>query len=116
VLAGSSAYAVAEGARWRASLDDRPARSPRFYAVIAAGMAGGLAIQWMHVDAVAMLVWSAVINGLLAPPLILLVVLLSSNREVMGSRANGPLLRALGWAAFGVMTAAAAGLVWFWIR
>jgi Mn2+/Fe2+ NRAMP family transporter len=58
-----------------------------------------------------MLFWSAVINGLLAPPLILLVILLTSNQEVMGKRVNSPLLRYLGWATFGVMTAAAAGMI-----
>jgi len=54
---------------------------------------------------------SAVINGLLAPPLILLVILLTNNHKVMGKRVNSPLLRYLGWATFGVMTAAAVGMV-----
>jgi Mn2+/Fe2+ NRAMP family transporter len=62
-------------------------------------------------NAVKMLFWSAVINGLLAPPLILLVILLTSNHKAMGKRVSPPLLRYLGWATFGIMTAAAAGMI-----
>jgi chromate transport protein ChrA len=62
-------------------------------------------------NAVRMLFWSAVINGLLAPPLILLVILLTSSRKVMGKRVNSPLLRYLVWATFAVMTAAALGMI-----
>jgi hypothetical protein len=58
-----------------------------------------------------MLFWSAVINGLLAPPLILLVILLTSDAKVMGKHVNSPLLRYLGWATFVVMVAAAIGMV-----
>ncbi len=57
------------------------------------------------------LFWSAVINGLLAPPLILLVILLTSGTKVMGKHVNRPLLRYLGWAAFVVMVEAAAGMI-----
>jgi Mn2+/Fe2+ NRAMP family transporter len=71
----------------------------------------GLALNFAHLNAVKMLFWSAVINGLLAPPLILLVILLTSSHKVMGKRVNSPLLRSLGWATFGVMTAAAVGML-----
>jgi Mn2+/Fe2+ NRAMP family transporter len=78
---------------------------------MAVAMALGLALSYAGFSAVKMLFWSAVINGVLAPPLILLVVLLTSNQKVMGQRVNSPLLRYLGWATFGVMTAAAVGLL-----
>ena len=55
--------------------------------------------------------WSAVINGLLAPPLILLVILLTSKQKVMGKHVNPPLLKYLGWATFAVMTAAAIAML-----
>jgi Mn2+/Fe2+ NRAMP family transporter len=74
-------------------------------------MALGLALNYAGFNAVKMLFWSAVINGLLAPPLILLVILLTSSDKVMGECVNSPLLRYLGWATFGVMTAAAAGML-----
>jgi Mn2+/Fe2+ NRAMP family transporter len=106
VLVGSCAYAVAEGAAWRGSMADKPKRARKFYAVMAFAMVLGLVLNYLGLNAVKMLFWSAVINGLLAPPLILLVILTSSHK-VMGKRVNPPLLRYLGWATFGVMTAAA---------
>lgn len=111
VLVGSCAYAVTEGAAWRGSMAQPFRGAPKFYAVMAAAMAVGFALDYVGLNAVKMLFWSAVINGLLAPPLILLVILLSSNPKVMGKHVNPPLLRYLGWATFVVMTAAAAGMI-----
>lgn len=111
VLVGSCAYAVTEGATWRGSMTDKPGVARKFYAVMAVAMALGLALDYLGFSAVKMLFWSAVINGLLAPPLILLVILLTSSKKVMGKRVNPPLLRYLGWATFGVMTAAALGMI-----
>jgi len=110
VLAGSCAYAVAEAANWRASLQYRPRRAQAFYTVLAVSMILGLALNYVGFSAVAMLFWSAVVNGLLAPPLIVLVVLLTNNRKVMGAEVNPPLLRWLGWATAGIMTLAAVGM------
>ena len=106
VLAGSAAYAVAEAAAWRGTLEDPPRLSRRFYALIAVAMLLGLALDFVGFNAVKMLFYSAVLNGVLAPPLILLVVLLTSKSEVMGIRVNSRPLRYLGWATAGIMTAA----------
>jgi NRAMP (natural resistance-associated macrophage protein)-like metal ion transporter len=106
VLAGSSAYAIAEASAWRGSLEKKPRAARRFYTVLAMAMIGGLAIDFTGLDAVKMMFWSAVVNGALAPPLILLVILLTSNRRVMGERVNSPVLRLLGWATFVLMSAA----------
>jgi Mn2+/Fe2+ NRAMP family transporter len=111
VLVGSCAYAVAEGAAWRGSMADKPRSAREFYAVMAVAMALGLALNFAGINAVKMLFWSAVINGLLAPPLILLVILLTSDTKVMGKHVNSPLLRYLGWTTFVVMVAAAIGMV-----
>jgi len=112
VLAGSCAYAIAEAATWQeASLNDRPRRAPRFYGVIAAAMLLGLAMNFAGLNAVKMLFWSAVLNGVLAPPLVVLVVLLSSDSKVMGERTNSRTARALGWLCAAVMTAAAIALL-----
>jgi NRAMP (natural resistance-associated macrophage protein)-like metal ion transporter len=111
VLVGSCAYAVAEGAGWRGSMADKPRDAGKFYAVMAVAMALGLVLNFAGFNAVKMLFWSAVINGLLAPPLILLVILLTSSHKVMGKTVNPPLLSYLGWATFAVMTAAAAGMI-----
>ena len=106
VLAGSCAYAVAEAEGWRGSLDDPPRLARPFYGVLAVAMLGGMILNFMGLNAVSMLFWSAVINGVLASPLVVLVVLLTSDHTVMGRRINGPLLRGLGWAAAIVMMAA----------
>lgn len=111
VLVGSCAYAVAEGAAWRGSMADKPRSARKFYAVMAVAMALGIVLNYLGFNAVKMLFWSAVINGLLAPPLILLVILLTSSHKVMGKRANPPLLQYLGWATFAVMSAAAVGMI-----
>jgi NRAMP (natural resistance-associated macrophage protein)-like metal ion transporter len=110
VLAGSCAYAIAEAAAWRGSLDTHPHLAKDFYAVIAAAMAVGLAINWVGMAAVKMLFLSAVLNGVLAPPLILLVVLLTGDRKVMGDRVTSHWQRLLGWITFAIMAAAAVAM------
>ena len=87
------------------------ASQPRFYAVIAVAMLIGLALDYVGFNAVQMLFWSAVLNGVLAPPLIVLVVLLTSNPAIMGTRASSPVLRAFGWATAVIMTAAGIGML-----
>ncbi len=111
VLAGSCAYAISEAAAWRGSLEKKPQGARKFYAVLAAAMTIGLVINYVGLDAVKMLFWSAVINGVLAPPLILLVLLLTGDRKVMGDRMGSRFERTLGWATFGIMTAAAVALM-----
>ena len=106
VLAGSTAFAIAEGAGWRNSLEYKPRDAPRFYVVFFAVLALGAGLNYIGFGAVAMLFWSAVINGVLAPPLIVMVVLLSGNRRVMGDHVASPLLRTLGWLTAGIMLCA----------
>jgi NRAMP (natural resistance-associated macrophage protein)-like metal ion transporter len=114
VLAGSSAYAVAEGAVWRGSLADRAGLSREFYGVIAVGLVLGLALDYAGFNAVSMLFWAAVLNGVLAPPLIVIVLLLTSSPKVMGSRSNPLWLAALGWFTVAVMTAASCAMFITW--
>ena len=109
VLAGSCAYAISEAAAWRGSLEKKPRGAKKFYTVLGVAMAMGLAIDYAGLDAVKMLFWSAVTNGVLAPPLILLILLLTSDRKVMGDQISPPLERTLGWVTFVLMTAAAGG-------
>lgn len=111
VLAGSAAYAVAEAMHWRGSLDERPRASAEFYAVLTAAVIVGLLLDYPGFNAVRMLFWAAVINGVLAPPLIVLVVLLTSGRKVMGRHVSPPLLRWLGWLTASVMTVAGAAMI-----
>ena len=80
-------------------MEDRPQLSRKFYAVIAVAMLLGLALDFVGFNAVKMLFYSAMLNGVLAPPLIVLVVLLTSNSKIMGIRVSSRLLRYVGWAA-----------------
>jgi len=111
VLAGSCAYAIAEASAWRGSLDRRPGRAKKFYAVLAVSMALGIALNYAGLDAIKLLFTTALINGLLAPPLILIVLLLTSDRKVMGDATNSRALAVIGWITLAVMVAAALGLV-----
>jgi Mn2+/Fe2+ NRAMP family transporter len=109
VLAGSCAYTIAEAETWRGSLDAKPRLARKFYAVVAVSMGLGLILNFVGLDAVAMLFWSAVVNGVLAPPLIV-VVRLTSDSRVMGLRVNSALLRWLGWATAVIMAGATMGM------
>lgn len=111
VLAGSAAFATAEAMHWRGSLNDRPRVAKRFYGVIVAAVLLGLTLNFLKVNAVKMLFYAAVVNGVLAPPLIILVTMLTSDRTVMGDRVNSPLLKWLGWTTAFVMTAAMIAMI-----
>jgi NRAMP (natural resistance-associated macrophage protein)-like metal ion transporter len=111
VLAGSCAYAISEAASWRGSLEQKPRGAKKFYGVLGAAMAIGLVIEFTGLDAVKMLFWSAVVNGVLAPPLILLIILLTNDAQVMGKRVNSTVQRILAWTTFALMTAAAGGIL-----
>jgi len=95
-------------------LEDRPRVAWKFYGVVVVAMILGLSLNFAGVSAVRMLFWSAVLNGVLAPPLIVLVVLLTSNKKVMGKRVNPPLLKLLGWLAAIVMTVATVAMFLLW--
>ena len=91
-------------------MSDKPNRARKFYAVMGVATALGLVLNYLGFNAVKMLFWSAVIDGILAPPLILLVILLTSSHKVMVNRVNPAALRYLGCATLLVMTAAAVGM------
>ncbi len=110
-LAGSAAYAVTEAMHWRGSLDAKPRVARKFYAVLAISVVLGLALDYLKINAVRMLFYAAVVNGVLAPPLIALVTLLTSDERVMGNRTSPPLMRWMGWATAGVMTAATIAMI-----
>jgi Mn2+/Fe2+ NRAMP family transporter len=74
----------------------------------------GMAMNYIGINPMAALFWTAVINGVLAPPLLVIIMLVSNNREVMGDRVNGPVLNILGWGATLVMTVAAIAMFATW--
>ena len=111
VLTGSAAYGVSEAFGWRSGLDEKPTRAPQFYVVIVAATLVGMAINFLGINPITALVLSAVLNGLVAAPLLVLVMLISNDRRAMGQRTNGRLLNVIGWVTTIVMGLAAIGLI-----
>jgi len=89
VLAGSAAYAVSETFDWTEGLDRRPREAKAFYAVIALATLGGVALNFIGIDPMSALYWAAVVNGLLAPPLMVVTMLIARNPAVMGDLVMG---------------------------
>jgi NRAMP (natural resistance-associated macrophage protein)-like metal ion transporter len=115
VLAGSAAYAVAEAWNWVRGMDERPRAAPHFYFIMGIATVLGVVLDFTHFDPIRMLFWAAVINGLLAPPLIAIVIAVGNNRRVMGRYRNGWALNLLGGAACVAMGVAAIALVVSWL-
>ena len=111
VLAGSCAYAWSEAMRWRASLEEKPYYAPKFYTVLLLAVVIGVGFIYAGFDAVQMLFWASVLNGILAPVCILLVVLLTTDGRLMQGRVSGGWMRLFGWMAFAVTAAAAVALI-----
>jgi len=111
ILSGSAAYAIKELLGLHGSLAVRPRYRPTFYGVIVVATVVGLLFNLLRVDPIQMLFVTAMINGIVAPPLLALIVLLGSDRTVMRDKRSGRLSRWLTWIATGAMSAAALGLV-----
>jgi NRAMP (natural resistance-associated macrophage protein)-like metal ion transporter len=112
VLAGSAAYAAAGTMKWPNSLALQVNLAKQFYAVIAIAILGGIILTFAHFDPIEALYWSAVVNGLAAVPIMVLVMLMAARHDIMGDFVvRGP-LRWVGWIATAVMTLAAVGMFW----
>ncbi len=111
ILTTSAASGVSEAAGWKFGLDRKVSRAPQFYAIVIAATVVGMVINFLGINPITALVITAVINGLLAAPLLVLVMLVSNNPKVMGERANSRRLNVLGWGTTAVMAIAAIALV-----
>jgi len=114
ILTGSSAYAMCEAFDWKYGLNEKFRDARRFYLIIAAATLVGLLINFLKIPPVTALFWTAVLNGVLAPPLIVVIMFVSNSKKVMGKRTNGPLTNVLGWSTAAIMTAAAIGMFVTW--
>jgi Mn2+/Fe2+ NRAMP family transporter len=110
VLAGSGAYALAEAMGWKEGLERKTADARGFYSVIAVSVLLGLVIQYSPISPMKALFWSAVINGVVAVPLMAVIILLASKKSVMGPYTASRTLVVLGWIATGVMGIAACAM------
>ena len=97
VLAGSASYAISESFGWKEGLFHKLKEAYAFYGIIIISMLVGLSINFLGLDPIKTLIYSAVANGLVAPVILVIIVLISSNRSIMGDRVNHPLTTALGW-------------------
>jgi NRAMP (natural resistance-associated macrophage protein)-like metal ion transporter len=114
VLAGSAAYAVAETFEWKRGLDLKLLEAREFYAIIALATLGGVALDFSPIDPIKALFWSAVINGVIAVPIMVVMMLLADDAKVMGRFTVTRRLKALGWLATGTMAAAVAAMIATW--
>lgn len=114
VLAGSAAYALAEALGWPAGLARRPYQAKSFYGAIAAATLIGTGIDLIGLDPIKALFWAAVINGVTAVPLMVMMMILTARRAVMGSFVLPPALSALGWVSTLAMAAVVAAMVMTW--
>jgi len=111
VLAGSAAYAVAESFAWKSGLDMKLHEALEFYAIIAIATLGGVVLNFTHLDPMRALLWSAEINGVIAVPIMAIMMMLAARADIMGQFVIRPRLRRLGWIATGVMAATVAGML-----
>lgn len=103
VLAGSSSYALSEGMGWRSGLSNNLRQARSFYGVIILSVGIGFALNFVGIDPIKALIYSAVANGIIAPVILSLIVLISSNKKIMGDWANKPLTTLLGWVVVTIM-------------
>jgi len=115
VLAGSAAYAVAEAGQWRRGMNRQPTQAHHFYIVIVLAMLIGMGLNFAGINPMRMLFGAAVVNGVLAPPLIVVILLICNNREVMGEKRNGWLINTGGIAAALLMGVGAITLLISWM-
>lgn len=106
VLAGSASYALSESFGWKLGLYRKLKEASAFYGVIILSTIIGLLINFIGIDSIKALIYTAVANGLIAPVILILIVLISSNKQVMGNRTNGLITKLLGWFIIGIMVVA----------
>ena len=111
VLAGSAAYAVGEAFRWPTGLARAPKKAKAFYGTIAAATLAGVVLNFSPIDPIRALYWSAVLNGVVAVPIMAVMMMMASNPSVMGQFTIEQPLKAFGWLSTVVMALAAAGMI-----
>lgn len=111
VLAGSASYAISESFRWKTGLYRKLKDAYAFYGVIIVAMLVGLLLNFVGLDPIKALIYSAVANGLIAPVILILIVHLSSSKKIMHSHVNHPIIALLGWITVGLMVLAGAAVL-----
>src|SRR5581483_211832 len=116
ILTTAPAYALAEAFDWNHSLDHRPEHAKEFYAVIILSMLVAMGLNFTGINPINALFWAGLVAGLVTPALMILIMLITNNREIMGKHVNTRPLNILGWSATAATSAAAVALLWTWLR
>jgi Mn2+/Fe2+ NRAMP family transporter len=116
VLGGAAAYAVGEAMHWRVGLEIKPARATKFYLTLGAATLVGLALNFVHFDPIRSLFIAAVINGLLAAPVMVLMMLMTRSPKIMGDFTLPVHLQILGWIGSITMFIASAAFLIFGLK
>lgn len=103
VLAGSAAYGLAEAMDWKSGLERKATDARGFYGVIAISVLAGFFIQYSPINPMRALFWSAVINGVVAVPLVVVIILIASRKSVMGAFTSSRAIVVLGWITAAIM-------------
>jgi len=114
VLAGSAAYGIGEARRWRVGLERKPKEAAGFYAAIGAATLVGSSLNFFGIDPIKALFWAAVLNGLVAAPLMVVIMIMASSPMVMGKFTIPRYLQVVGWIATGVMVCVCLGVFATW--
>lgn len=114
VLAGSAAYGVSEAFAWRKGLERAPSQAKGFYGVIAVATIAGVAMNFTNINPVKALFWTAVINGVISVPILIVIMLMSAQPNVMGNFVVSARLRVMGWLTTTVMLLTVLGMLILW--
>ena len=114
ILAGSAAYAIGEGCKWSVGLSRKPKQAIAFYSVLTAATMLGVGMTLSPIDPIKALYWSAVINGVVAVPVMSVMMLMTAKRKIMGKFVVVGWLRWLGWVSTAAMAACVGGMIMSW--
>jgi Mn2+/Fe2+ NRAMP family transporter len=115
VMTTGAAYDLSQSVGWRSSLGAKPREAARFYAVIGIVTVVAIGVNFLGLNPMRVLVWSGIVQGFSTPPLMFLILRMTNNRRIMGARANGRAINALGWVTTVAIASASLGLVATWI-
>ena len=110
-LAVSAAYALSETFNWSVGLSKKFKEAHGFYGIITLSMLVGLLVNFTPIGPITMLYYAAMLNGVLAPPLMILILRIANNKKILGARVNSPISNWLGWFVTIIMSAVAIGLL-----
>ena len=115
IMISGAAYDLCQAFGWKHSLHARPREAKTFYTMIVLVTVVAVSLNFLRLNPIKALVWSGIVQGFSTPPLLLLILLMTNNRAIMGTQVNSRALNCLGWVTTGAIFAATVGLVLSWL-